>query len=83
VIIQPGGAPSQHDPNEALDQISADNLTLHKTKMKPLALLAGQGINVKRSAGLARPNVLVFHHATSMTNSTMSRIPSSGLQSLR
>jgi len=27
VIIQPGGAPSQHDPNEALDQISADNLT--------------------------------------------------------
>ena len=27
VIIQPGGAPSHHDPNEALDQISADNLT--------------------------------------------------------
>ena len=27
VIIQPGGAPSNHDPNEALDQISADNLT--------------------------------------------------------
>ena len=27
VIIQPGGAPSIHDPNEALDQISADNLT--------------------------------------------------------
>ena len=27
VIIQPGGAPSQHDPNEALDQISIDNLT--------------------------------------------------------
>ena len=27
VIIQPGGAPSQHDPNKALDQISADNLT--------------------------------------------------------
>ena len=27
VIIQPGGAPSQHDPNEAVDQISADNLT--------------------------------------------------------
>jgi len=27
IIQQPGGAPSQHDPNEALDQISADNLT--------------------------------------------------------
>ena len=27
VIIQPGGAPSHHDPNEAVDQISADNLT--------------------------------------------------------
>ena len=27
MIIQPGGAPNQHDPNEALDQISADNLT--------------------------------------------------------
>ena len=27
VIIQPGGAPSHHDPKEALDQISADNLT--------------------------------------------------------
>ena len=27
MIIQPGGAPSQHYPNEALDQISADNLT--------------------------------------------------------
>ena len=27
VIIQPGGAPSHHDPNEALDQISVDNLT--------------------------------------------------------
>ena len=27
VIIQPGGAPSNHDPNKALDQISADNLT--------------------------------------------------------
>jgi len=28
IIQQPGGAPSQHDPNEALDQISEDNLTL-------------------------------------------------------
>ena len=27
IIQQPGGAPSHHDPNEALDQISADNLT--------------------------------------------------------
>ena len=27
IIQQPGGAPSQHDPNEALDQISEDNLT--------------------------------------------------------
>ena len=27
IIQQPGGAPSQHDPNEALDQISKDNLT--------------------------------------------------------
>ena len=27
IIIQPGGVPSHHDPNEALDQISADNLT--------------------------------------------------------
>ena len=27
VIIHPGGAPSHHDPNEALDQISTDNLT--------------------------------------------------------
>ena len=27
VITQPEGAPSHHDPNEALDQISADNLT--------------------------------------------------------
>ena len=27
VIIQPEGAPSHPDPNEALDQISADNLT--------------------------------------------------------
>jgi hypothetical protein len=27
VIIHPGGAPSHHDPNEALDQISADHLT--------------------------------------------------------
>ena len=27
VIIQPGGAPSHHNPNEALDQILADNLT--------------------------------------------------------
>ena len=27
VIIQPGGAPGHHDPNEALDQISADILT--------------------------------------------------------
>ena len=27
IIQQPGGAPIQHDPNEALDQISADNLT--------------------------------------------------------
>ena len=26
IIQQPGGAPSQHDPNEALDQISADYL---------------------------------------------------------
>ena len=27
IIQQAGGAPSQHDPNEALDQISEDNLT--------------------------------------------------------
>ena len=27
IIQQAGGAPSQHDPNEALDQISKDNLT--------------------------------------------------------
>ena len=27
IIQQPGGAPSQHDLNEALDQISVDNLT--------------------------------------------------------
>ena len=27
IIEQPGGSSSQHDPNEALDQISADNLT--------------------------------------------------------
>ena len=27
MIIQPGGAPSHHDPNETVDQISADNLT--------------------------------------------------------
>ena len=27
ITQQPGGAPSQHDPNEALDQILADNLT--------------------------------------------------------
>ena len=27
IIQQLGGAPSHHDPNEALDQISADNLT--------------------------------------------------------
>jgi hypothetical protein len=27
IIQQPEGAPSQHDPNEALDLISADNLT--------------------------------------------------------
>ena len=27
IIQQPRGAPSHHDPNEALDQISADNLT--------------------------------------------------------
>ena len=27
IFEQPEGAPSQHDPNEALDQISADNLT--------------------------------------------------------
>ena len=27
MIIQPGGAPSDHDPNETVDQISADNLT--------------------------------------------------------
>ena len=27
IIQQPEGAPSQHDPNEALDQISEDNLT--------------------------------------------------------
>ena len=27
IIQQPGGAPSQHGPNEALDQISEDNLT--------------------------------------------------------
>ena len=27
VIIQHGGAPSHHDPNEVLDQILADNLT--------------------------------------------------------
>ena len=29
IIHQAGGAPSQHDPNEALDQISEDNLTRH------------------------------------------------------
>ena len=27
IIQQPGGSSSQHDPNEALDQISADNQT--------------------------------------------------------
>ena len=27
IIQQAGGAPSQHDPNEALDKISEDNLT--------------------------------------------------------
>ena len=27
IIQQAGGAPNQHDPNEALDQISEDNLT--------------------------------------------------------
>ena len=27
IIQQAGGAPSHHDPNEVLDQISEDNLT--------------------------------------------------------
>ena len=36
---QGGGAPSHHDPNEALDQISEDNLTQDAPKMK-MKLLA-------------------------------------------
>ena len=71
---QAGGAPSQHDPNEALDQISEDNLTqtLHKMMMKLLAQLAGQEINIKESAGFELPSELAFPCTISTTNSTTS-----------
>ena len=80
IIQQPGGAPSHHDPNEALDQISADNLTQDAPPDEDEAM---QGIHVKRSAGFMRLNVLVLHRATSTTNSTMSRTLSSEHQLLQ
>ena len=71
---QAGGAPSQHDPNEALDQISEDNLTqdAHKMRTKLLTQLAGQEINAKENTGFELLNVLAFPRATSTTNSTTS-----------
>jgi hypothetical protein len=76
VIIQQPKA-SQHDPNEALDQISAE------MKMKLLSQLAGQEIDINTSAGFMQLNVLVFLRATSTTNSTTSQTRSSEHQSLR
>jgi len=45
---------------------------LHQMKMKLLVQLAGQEIDVKRSAGFMQLNVHVFLRATSTTNSTTS-----------
>ena len=56
---QGGGAPSHHDPNEALDQISEDNLTQDAPQDE-------------ENAGLELLSVLAFPRATSTTNSTMS-----------
>ena len=82
---QGGGAPSHHDPNETADQISEGNLTktLRKMRMKLLAQLAGQEINVKENAGFELPSELAFPRATSTMNSTTSRIQSSEPQSPR
>src|SRR6185436_14771010 len=50
-------------------------------KTKSLVQPVGKGINAKKCVGLVRPNVLISHHATSTTNSTMLRILSSEHQS--
>ena len=81
IIQQP--EPSHHNPNEALDQISADNLTQDVPPDEDEATRAARRARNQRSAGFMRPNVLVFHRATSTTNSTMSWTLSSEHQLLR
>ena len=82
---QGGGAPSHHDPNETLDQISEDNLTQDAPKDEDEATRTARRakINVKENAGLKLLSVLAFPRATSTTNSTMSRTRFLGHQSPR
>ena len=82
---QGGGAPSHHDPNEALDQISDDNLTQDAPQDEDEATRTARRakINIKENAGPKLLSVHAFPRATSTTNSTMSWIQSSLLQSPR
>ena len=56
---------------------------LHKMRMKLLAQLAGQEINIKENAGFGMLSELAFPRAISTMNSTTSRIQSSEPQSPR
>ena len=84
VINQQGGsAPSRHDPNEALDQISEDNLTQYAPQDEDEATRTARRakINIKENAGPKLLSVHAFPRATSTTNSTTLRIQSSEPQS--
>jgi len=81
VIIQQPEA-SQHDPNEALDQISADNLTQDAPPDEDEATRTARKAR-NRHAGFMQLNMLDFLRATSTTNSTTSQTRSSEHQLLR
>ena len=83
IIQQPEGAPSQHDPNEAFDQISEDNLTQDAPQNEDEAtrIARREKINEKENGGLELLSERASPRATSIMNSTTSRIQSSEPQS--
>jgi len=84
VTIQPGGAPN-HDPNETVDQISADNLTQGAPADEDEATrTARRARNQRKEARrFMQPNMLEFHRTTSTMSSTTLQIRFSEHQLLR
>ena len=77
--------PCKHDPNEALDQISADNLTQDAPPDEDEATRTARRARNRRKEErrFMQLNVLDFLHATSTMNSKTSQTRSSEHQLLR